>query len=80
MELPEETVDIGDYDFSGIPEYSDLEYRQFELSSRAERRFSEDASAFVGVGWYDLRDDAPYTYGDMSGSVVYTHAGIETRF
>jgi hypothetical protein len=80
VELPDETVAIGDYDFSGIPDYSDLDLREITLSSRVSRRFSESASAFVGGGWYDLVDDAPYTYGDMSGTVLYTSAGIETRF
>ena len=80
MELPDEVIDIGDYDFMEIPTYSDLEYREISISSRVTRRVSHNASGFVSVGWFDLEDDAPYAYGDVSGSVLVTSAGLETRF
>jgi hypothetical protein len=80
VELPEETVAIGDYDYTEIPAYSRLDFRQIELTCEATRRISSGASAFVGAGWYDLIDDAAWVYGDMSGTVLYTRAGIETRF
>ncbi|MEZ5066352.1 MAG: hypothetical protein R3B81_16620 [bacterium] len=80
VELPEETVAIADYDFSAIPEYSRLKYRQIELTSRVSRSFSRDASGYVELGWYDLRDDSPWVYGDETGSVLVTRAGVQTSF
>ena len=34
----------------------------------------------VGVGVIDFNDEASWVYGDLSGSIVYTRAGIETTF
>lgn len=80
VETPEETVAKADYDYSEINSYSDLKFAQFEVSSRVTRRISERASAYVGVGYFDLTDDAPYVYGDVTGSVLYTQSGVQVRF
>jgi hypothetical protein len=80
LELPERTVAIADYDFSKIPEYSDLEVTQLEISGRATRDISEHTSFYVGAAYYDLDDKAPYTYGDMSGSATYAYSGLRIQF
>ncbi len=80
LELPEQTVAIADYDFSGIPEYSDLELTQLEISGRATRDISEHTSFYVGAAYYDLDDEASYVYGDMSGSATYVYSGLRIQF
>ncbi|MCA9755680.1 MAG: hypothetical protein KDA27_07760 [Candidatus Eisenbacteria bacterium] len=77
--VPEETVGKADYDFSGINEYSDLEFKQLEVGGTLTKMLSEKASAYIGLNYFDLTDDAPYVYGDVSGSVLYTRAGFQVR-
>jgi hypothetical protein len=79
-ELPEEVVDIGDYDFSQVHTLSDLEYRQLEASVKADRQISDRASFYVGVSLFELLDEAPYVYGDLDGRVIYTHSGFRIGF
>ena len=79
-EVPEETVAKADYDFSAIDAYSDLKFAQIEISSRVTRQISPRSSVYLGVGYYDLQDDAPFVYGDMTGSVLTTRSGIQVRF
>ena len=69
-----------EYDFSQVQEYSDLEFRQIEVSGRVTRRISENTSFYVGAAFYDLDDETPYTYGDMSGSAIYTYSGMRIQF
>ncbi len=80
VSLPEETVHKADYDFSRVYTYSDLDFAQFELSGRVTREISRKASVYLGVGYYDLEDEAAYVYGDMTGSVLATQSGVSVRF
>ena len=75
-----DVVDIGVYDYTDINTFSDLEYTQLEFHGRGTRNIARNTSFYVGAGIIDLDDKSPYVYGDMSGSVVYTRAGIETAF
>jgi hypothetical protein len=80
LELPEEVVAVGDYDYSGIDEYSDLDYRQIELWAKGSREISRNASLYVGGGYFDFTDDQPYVYGDLSGQVSYLQSGVQVMF
>ena len=80
VEVAEETVHKADYDFSEIGTYSDLKFAQLEVSSRVTRQISDRSSVYLGVGYYDLEDEAAYVYGDVSGSVLYTQSGVRVRF
>lgn len=80
LELPDHTVHIGDYDFSQVHTYSDLDYTEYEISLYGDREITRDASAYVGVAYYDLTDDQPYVYGDVGGSVLRTEAGVGFTF
>jgi len=33
----------------------------------------------VGLRHFDLADDEAFVYGDLSGSVFYTHAGFRVK-
>ena len=80
MELPEEIVEHADYDFSGVHEYSDLEDNQLELTVGGSRQIGERSSAYLKVAYFDLNDERPYTYGDLSGSVVFVGSGVKVGF
>lgn len=80
VSLPEEMLDIGDYDYSETHTYSDLDFNQLELSLKGERRISSKTSLYLGIAYYDFADEAPYAYGDQSGSVLYTHSGLRVLF
>lgn len=80
LALPEETVAHADYDFSEIHTYSGLDSTTLEFHAEGRRELRESTSLTLGVGIVDFNDDASWVYGDLSGSVVYTRAGIETAF
>jgi hypothetical protein len=80
MELPEETVEHADYDFSTVNEYSDLEYNQLELVVGGSRQITDMSSAYLKVAYFDLNDERPYTYGDLSGAVVFVASGVKVGF
>ena len=85
-EHPEETdtangqFELGVYDYTDVNSFSELKYTQLEFHGRGTRAITRDTSFYVGGGIIDLDDESPYVYGDMTGSVVYTNAGIETAF
>jgi hypothetical protein len=80
LELPEETVPIGDYDFSQVHTYSRLDFDQFEIHGRGDYTFTSKASLYVGVSFFELLDQAPYVYGDQDGKVLFTQAGFRVKF
>jgi len=80
MELPEEVVEVGDYDFSEVNEYSDLHFKQLEVWARGSREIARGAALYVGLGYYDFSDEEPYIYGDQSGDVTYLQSGVEFVF
>jgi hypothetical protein len=80
LELPEESLDHADYDFTMMSEYSELKYETLEFHGRGSREIARNTSFTFGAGVVDFDDDLPWVYGDLSGSVVYTRAGIATTF
>ena len=80
MELPEETVEHADYDYTTVNEYSDLEYSQFEVYAKGSREITDNASLYLGVGYFGLTDDQPYVYGDQTGSAIYVTSGVYAEF
>jgi hypothetical protein len=85
MELPEDfdpETDLphADYDYSTVNEYSDLEFSQIDLYAKGSREITENASVYLGVGYFDLADDQPYVFGDQTGSVIYVTSGVYAQF
>jgi hypothetical protein len=80
MELPEDTVEHADYDYSMVYEYSDLEFSQIDVYAKGSREITDNASVYLGVGYFDLADDQPYVYGDQTGSATYVTSGVYARF
>ncbi len=80
LALPEEILEHGDYDFSEVHAYSDLEYNLLEVSGRGTLMFTERASLYAGGTYYGLADEKPYAYGDLDGSVLLVETGIQVGF
>ena len=69
-----------DFDFSGINEYSDLDYSTFELTVGTNFKLDNTASVYGAVNVMDMTDDQPYVYGDLSGALVTYSAGMTMKF
>ncbi len=67
MVLPHEVVHHGDYDYSEIHTYSDLDQSYFEIDAGGNVALSENLGLYANVKYMDYTDDQPYVYGDYSG-------------
>ncbi|MCP4571073.1 MAG: hypothetical protein GY838_01850 [bacterium] len=70
----------GAYDFSGIGDYSDLDYNQLEGTLGANYKLDKRAKLYASVNLLDLQDDQPYVYGDLTGSIITYAAGMTVGF
>jgi hypothetical protein len=70
----------GAYDFSGIGDYSDLDYSQFEGTLGVNYKLDRRASVYASVNLLDLEDDQPYVYGDLTGWIKTYAAGMTVGF
>ncbi len=69
-----------DYDFSGINNYSDLDYSTWEATFGANYRLDSMAALYGAINVLDLADEQAYVYGDLSGSLVTYSAGMSVQF
>jgi len=72
-----ESIEAADYDFSGIHEYSKLDYQQFDVTLSGSYQINAAWRFDAGVSYYDLTDDAGYVYGNESGSFFIVRAGVQ---
>lgn len=70
----------GAYDFSGISDYSDLDYTQLNGTLGANYRLDKAATVYGSVNLMDLQDDQTYVYGDLTGTIVTYAAGMTLGF
>ena len=68
------------YDFTGIGNYSDLDYNQFEGTLGLNYKLATRAKLYGSVNLLDLQDDQAYVYGDLSGSIITYAAGMTVGF
>lgn len=73
-------VSKGAYDFTGIGDYSDLDYNQFEGTLGANYKLARRAKLYASVNLLDLQDDQAYVYGDLSGSIITYAGGMSVGF
>ena len=76
---PDDTS-TADYDFSGINEYSDLDYTTLEFTIGTNYRIDDKTSVYGAVNLMDMTDDQPYVYGDLTGALVTYSAGMTMKF
>ena len=69
-----------DYDLLTVHEYSDLNIQQLDLSVGLDYQITNNLTAGCGLTYLDYEDDAPYVYGDDSGSAYITNLGISYLF
>ncbi len=68
MELPDEVVAHGDYDYSIMEEYSDLDQSFYEIGVGGSYRVHSNLSVFADIVYVDFSDDEIFVYGDRSGT------------
>jgi hypothetical protein len=71
-----EAIEAGDYDFSGIWEYSNLDYEQLDLSVHGSYQVSPRVRFELGATYRDLTDNTGYVYGVESGSLWIVRGGV----
>ena len=69
-----------DYDLSTVHEYSDLEIQQIDLSVGVDYQITNNLSAGCGFTYLKYDDDAPYVYGDDTGSAYITNLSVSYLF
>ncbi len=82
-DVPQEVTDniaAADYDFSSMDQYSDLAYKQFNVSVGAEYAISPRVSLTADAAYIDLTDDKGYVYGIESGSIYVVRTGVKIGF
>ncbi|KAA3619567.1 MAG: hypothetical protein DWQ05_02255 [Calditrichaeota bacterium] len=72
-----EEIEASDYDYSGIPQYSDLSYGFMNFKARAEYQLSNRLVFNVDFDYYDFTSDEAWVYGDESGSLYVFKTGFK---
>jgi hypothetical protein len=81
--LPSEITDVlshQDFGFEGMDAYSDLDYNFYQFGLGLEYFLSKGVTYTASAEYYDLVDDAPYVYGDETGSMLVLRTGIRVEF
>lgn len=73
-------MNFHDYDFTGINEYSALEYAEFRTTLGGLIKLRSRLDLFGEVTLLDLQDDTAYLFQDVSGSVVLVSSGLRYNF
>lgn len=76
---PTSPLHYADYDFSGIHEYSDLEYDEARATLGFTYKTREAIGFYGAVSLYDFSDDDPYIQ-DGTGSVTVVNGGLTWSF
>jgi hypothetical protein len=70
----------GNYDFSQMHEYSNIDFALWRLTFGFDYRFSDLWKGTLDVNYADLSDKQPYVYGDESGSYYVVRAAARMSF
>jgi len=72
-----ERIEAADYDYSGIYEYSNFDYDQFDVTLGGSYQINPRLRFDAGVTYYDLTDNQGYVYGVETGSLWIVRAGVQ---
>ncbi len=75
---PNAPIAFGDYDFSEVNTYSDLDYTELRATLGFNYNLSQHVRLFGGISYYDLEDNAPF-YENQSGIPMWDQSGDVTR-
>jgi long-subunit fatty acid transport protein len=70
-------IEAADYDYSGIYEYSNFDYDQFDVTLGGSYQINPRLRFDAGMSYYDLKDNQGYVYGVESGSLWIVRAGFQ---
>ncbi len=76
MRLPDEVLSHGNYDYSDMNNYSDLDQSYFELDFGGTMMVTDNVGVFTNFKYMDFTDDQPYIYGDETGKYYDVSAGV----
>ncbi len=69
-----------DFTFEDLPSYADLDFSMVNLQLGFEYRFTPRVTWTADGTYGDLTDNAPYIFGDESGSIVIVRSGLKIDF
>jgi hypothetical protein len=81
-EMPEvseeahEAIESGNWDYTGIVAYSNLDFEQFDLTAGGTYQLSPRVRLQLEATYRDLTDNAGYVYGIESGSLWIVRGGV----
>ena len=73
-------LEEADFTFEEMHTYSDLDYKYMSLELGGAYMLTETVTFTVDGGFADLTDDAPYVYGDGTGSMMMIRSGLKVSF
>lgn len=73
-------LENADLTYEETDEYSDLDFELLDLTLGIEYRLQPGVTLTLDGRYADLGDNAPYVYGDMSGSFTMVRTGIRFDF
>jgi hypothetical protein len=80
MDLPDEVVGHGDYDYSIMRGYSDLDQSAYSVAVGGSYSITENVGIFADVSYADYSDDEIWVYGDQSGDWIDAMIGATLTF
>ena len=78
--LGEEHLPNQDFDFSDMPDYSDLDYTMIQFGLGAQFRATPVITLTGNIDYADMEDNQGYIYGVESGSYLLLRAGLKYDF
>lgn len=71
-----EAIEAGDWDYTGMAEYSDLDFEQFDVTFGGNYQLTPRTRIELNMTYRDLTDNAGYVYGYESGTLWIVHGGV----
>jgi len=75
-EEAQEQIHGGLWDYTGMVEYSDLDFEQFDVTFGGEYQISPRTNIQVSTTYRDLTDNQGYVYGLETGSLWIVRGGV----
>jgi hypothetical protein len=76
MTLPDEVLEHGDYDYSQVYTYSDIDQNYYQLGLGGTYAFAQSAGLFADLTYIDFSDDQVWVYGDQSSDWYQIVVGV----
>ena len=71
-----EAIHAGIWDYTGMVDYSDLDFEQFDVTVGGEYQFSARTRIKLSATYRDLTDNAGYVYGLETGTLWIVRGGV----